>query len=442
MSEASALPSDAVLVHIGPYKTGTTTIQSALFAAKPRLAEHGVVYPGKWRRIVSAGYSVMRWSPRGRTIPGPEMWDGFAARMRARSDERVCISTEDFSRISSSETAGKIVRDLGSDRVHVLYVARSFDRLLPSAWQERVKGHDEREYEEWLHSVLPAPKAKKDAAYRAFWRPHDLEAKAKVWLPHVGRDRFHVLIADDSDHDHLLRRFEELLGLPHYFLEQQSSDNESLSVVRLEVLRRLNRRFREEEWPDLLYYQLIQSGLIRGLQSAPRTDVDLRPPALPSWAVDRVRARSDERIAAIERLGLSVIGDPERLRLPADYRAADVHRRAEELVPTDAVVEGVSAMITAVLRRDAEQQPRPTDSGLSPQLTGIPSRTMLAEIVRRQRRRVRRIARRARRARRRRTSLHPTTIRTDRQRHEDDQQDSHPAESPQDVAAGCSAGEE
>ena len=42
-----ALPPDAVLLHVGVHKTGTTAIQAALADARPELRRAGVLYPGK-----------------------------------------------------------------------------------------------------------------------------------------------------------------------------------------------------------------------------------------------------------------------------------------------------------------------------------------------------------------------------------------------------------
>ena len=401
MSEASVLPPSAVLLHIGPYKTGTTAIQSALFAAKPRLEEYGVGYPGKWRRLVGAGYSVMRWAPRGRTIPGPEVWERFSANVRSRDQERICVSTEDFSGIGDPAKAGKIINDLGGERVHVLYVARALHKLLPSAWQERVKGHEVRTYPQWLGSVLAGPDEAKNRAYKAFWRPHDLAAKARTWVPLVGPDRFHVLIADDSDRDYLPRRFEELLGLPSGLLQQPRSDNESLSLVRLELLRRLNERFRERGWSDELYFELIQSGLTKGLKTAPRGEVDLRPPSLPTWALERVRELSDLRVSTITEYGLDVIGEPKRLLPPTDYCPDDEEISVESLVTLDTMLEGISAMLNEVVRRDGELSRKSAAevdklrTAARTTLSRTSSRTMLTEIARRQRRRLRRALRRS-----------------------------------------------
>ena len=43
---SAAIPERALLLHIGPHKTGTTAIQGLLAAARDDLAAHGVTYPG------------------------------------------------------------------------------------------------------------------------------------------------------------------------------------------------------------------------------------------------------------------------------------------------------------------------------------------------------------------------------------------------------------
>jgi hypothetical protein len=98
-ASVEVLPEGAILLHIGPYKTGTTAIQQALFDRRHELAAHGVLYPGTWRRLFREGHSLMEWAPRGRPVPPPSVWDEFAAGIRDRDDVRVCLSTEDFGRI-------------------------------------------------------------------------------------------------------------------------------------------------------------------------------------------------------------------------------------------------------------------------------------------------------------------------------------------------------
>lgn len=397
------LPPNAVLLHIGPYKTGSTALQDALFAVKPQLGQYGVSYPGRWRRIVGAGYAALGWAPRGRELPPISVWENFAAVVRSREDRRVCVSTEDFSDVRYADRFPKIVADLGGDRVHVVVVARSLHRLLPSFWQQSVKSIGTQTYDAWLHRVLD--ENGRGQARLRFWATQDLKRIAEAWLPLVGADRFHVVTARDSDPHHLLRVFEGLLGLPEELLQLTGAKNASLTANSAEVLRRLNQQFVAEEWSDEMYYALIQSGLVYGFQAVELSPADSRLPNLPPWALDRVKLLTEQRIDDLVQLGVDVIGDVDTLRVPDDYRPQTA-QRSPESVSVSTVVSGIAALVGAAVklrrveRKRADTAEARLAAALAKQVPGsIPhtrsvlssytSRTLLMEVARRVRRRLR-----------------------------------------------------
>ena len=310
----SPLPQGAVLLHIGPYKTGSTAIQSALFEQRAVLAEHGVHYPGTWRRIIDEGHALMRWAPRGQTVPPEQLWDTFAAEVRDRPDVRVCISTEDFGRITRHARVRKIVDDL-DDRVHVVAVARAYHRLLPSHWQERVKSHERLTYDEWLHAVFDDGAT--GDAHRSFWNSHDIERMASLWLQVLPAARFTLVVSDDSDRLVLPRTFEQLLDLPKGLLTPVGPANPSLTMNAVELLRRINGEFVERGWSDDEYRKLIRGGVVAGLQELGSSSNDVPVPPLPDWVRPLVAERSRRRVEAIRDLCINVVGDPERL-IPPD----------------------------------------------------------------------------------------------------------------------------
>ena len=74
---ALLLPEGTRLLHIGPPKTGTTTVQAAFHAAAPRLTSQGVHYAGRTRHPRRAAFAVTgrRW-----------LWGGPAADLRNGTD--------------------------------------------------------------------------------------------------------------------------------------------------------------------------------------------------------------------------------------------------------------------------------------------------------------------------------------------------------------------
>ncbi|MEP9362461.1 hypothetical protein ABLE68_05805 [Nocardioides sp. CN2-186] len=385
------LPENAVLLHIGPFKTGSTALQSALWARRDEMAPYGVAYPGRWRRLFGVGHALMRWAPRGHAVPDVSVWDEFAAQVRALDDVRVCLSTEDFGRLQKIERSRKIAEDLGADRLHIVYVARRFDRLLPSHWQERIKSHDTRSYDEWLQAVLLGDD--KDEAHRSFWSSNDINRVASLWLDFVPAERFTVITTDDSDRALLLRVFESMLGLPDGFLTLDTNSNASLSYNATELLRRLNGVFEERGWDDRAYAELVQRGLVASLQEGDRSELDERIPPVPAWAAEHVAARSQGRIDAIRSLGLNVVGDLDTLATPVSSGGAD--RPVEvDLVSLDTASRAVVGVVTASLREEERQRDkadrarRAADAQVSapggPAVAHTSSRAMLREIGRRQ----------------------------------------------------------
>lgn len=350
------LPEGSVLLHIGPYKTGSTALQGALFAARGEFAAHGVHYPGSWRRAAQEGWSVLRWSPRGRPAPRPRaFWESFAADVRSRAEAglRVCVSTEDFAPASAAR-ASEIVSDLGGDRVHVVAVARRLDRLLPSAWQERVKGFDRRTYDAWLREVLgdrPAP------ARKAFWRSQDLLRTIDHWVPAVTPDRFLVIPTDDSDRSLLLRLFEALLGLPAGMLVVPETTNSSLSANSCELLRRVNERFEAEGWSDELYNATIFRGAIQEMAGAGRPDLDAPIPPLPGWARELAADRSERRATRLLASGVRLLGRPETLLVPRSDPDG-VAPGATEPIPERLSLDQAAAAVIGAVRGAAEREAR------------------------------------------------------------------------------------
>lgn len=348
MSDDLLLPEGSVLVHVGPYKTGTTAIQASLHHQRSQLLEHGVVYPGTDRRQFRAEWALTGRRPPGATSVEPQRWTDLVDEVRAAAAKRVCISSEGLSS-AGPEAVERLVSELGPDRVHVLMVARRLDKLLPSAWQERVKTSKEaRTYEQWLHEVLDSDPDEEPV--HGFWRNHGLANLIGRWAPPLPADRVHVLVADESDRSQQLRTFERLLGLPEELLEPGPRDNSSLSYERVELYRRLNEVFDARGWSDVHRRKLIHQGLLDGLRTAPSQPTDVPLPRLAPWAAARVAELSDRRVEELRRSGVHVIGDPERLRLPEVEVSEDLGE--PETIAISTVARAVEELVAAALERE------------------------------------------------------------------------------------------
>src|SRR3954452_8721099 len=104
------LPEGARLLHVGPQKTGTTSIQVALAEARDQLSAHGVHYPTGDHRRRRAGWAL--GLPGGPKDVPIEEWDDLVAEVRGAGPVRVCVSDENFAR-AESQVVERIARDLG-----------------------------------------------------------------------------------------------------------------------------------------------------------------------------------------------------------------------------------------------------------------------------------------------------------------------------------------
>jgi hypothetical protein len=111
MNGADPLPADAILLHLGFHKTGTTALQSAFAASRPELLEHGVLYPGRRRSHHPAAMAMTNrtWGVgrEGGWDPDPRDWDRLA-RAAARHPGRVLISSESFA-LTPDDAAARMV---------------------------------------------------------------------------------------------------------------------------------------------------------------------------------------------------------------------------------------------------------------------------------------------------------------------------------------------
>ena len=344
------LPHDAVLLHIGPVKTGTSAIQQALSVARPVLAEHGVLYPGRARRQLRPSLAVLRRQYYGgRQVPPIELWENLVRKTRA-AEGRVCISTEDMGSANAREAA-RIVEGLGAERVHVVLTARRLDKLLPSSWQERVKNGEQTPYPDWLRIVLGTDTA--HPVYRRFWRHHDLEATYRTWTQSVPADRFIVIMSDDSDRRLLHHTFESMLDLPSGILES-TSENTSLSAGAVELVRRVNVAAAEQTWAPRDYRLLIHRGMVERLQGM-RTEGDVRIPPIPAWAVERANELTAQFLEFLSTHAVRVVGDPEILRVPADEAPESIDA-GPDVVSTDLAAAAVEGVREGMILRLAEEQ--------------------------------------------------------------------------------------
>ncbi|MBD8869356.1 hypothetical protein [Nocardioides donggukensis] len=341
------LPAGSLLLHVGPPKTGSTTLQAAFDRNRQALAERGVVYAGEGERPRMAVRELVGRDRHTRIATGA--WDGLVAEVRAAGEATVVVSNETLA-FAKRPAAERAVRELGGERAHVVMVVRPIARLLPSQWQQRVRNQPTMPpYEEWLRAVLSDDP--EDRHHRHFWRVHDLGRQVRRWSRAAAPDRVVAVVSDEGDRAFLPRTFEALLGLPSGLLAAPKAvHNVSLRHGGAELVRALYHSVRERGWDEGMLPDELKERIVRGIATSPAGARDV-PIRLPAWAADRVAELDAQRAEVLASSDVRVIGDPGSLRDRPEHGSAE-EAAAPTTVPIELAVEALAAAIARDPRAD------------------------------------------------------------------------------------------
>ncbi|MDF3143079.1 MULTISPECIES: hypothetical protein [unclassified Streptomyces] len=376
-SVITPLPTGTRLLHIGPHKTGTTSIQGALFAAKDEMARHGVEWPAATRHPMEAVLAACaRTGMMGDTPPTERHWERLLEQVRATGRRTSVISSEFFADAPDDATIARIVGQLGGDRVHVLVTLRPLARIMPSQWQQYVQNGLRMGYGDWLEHLLKKPPY--DKPNPSFWRRHRHDRLVERWARVVGPERVTVVVVDDRDREGLMRTFEALLGLPAHLLRPvPDAANRSLTLAETEMLRNLNKEFRANELPEELYSQLVRNGAVMHMKNTCTPgpgDVKIRT---PQWAVEAAAEIGAEMAESIGRAGVRILGDMRLLsavQLSAVQKPATRTDREPRIAPeaaAQALYGALAAAAAAPVRHTAAAKSRTVHQTSSTELVRV-----------------------------------------------------------------------
>jgi hypothetical protein len=390
---SAALPDDAVLLHIGPHKTGTTAIQGILAMATEDLAAHGVSYPGPRGAHHDAARAVLGrpagWTHDSVPLPDEKVWRGLVQTIH-ETPGRAVVSSEFFALCDADQRA-RVVDDIGRDRLYLLVAARNPGSIALSTWQQVLRDGKTGRLEDWLQNRFRRPEP--GYATEGFWSWADSSTLVENWSQVVDLDRIRVVVIDETDRAMLPTTFEQLLGLPAKTLSGRTppNQNRSLTAPEAELLRSATALTKAQlRWDEFSLF--FRMGYARRMLDVRVPAKDEARPVLPAWAASQVAAEAGASIERLRASGVAVIGDLENLRrVPA---AADADPITQ--VPMDLAAEALAGVITAAQRRirkaekrvkqltaAASDRPRPLDEIPTRELAAVLRARVRARITRR-----------------------------------------------------------
>ncbi len=351
---ALLLPEGTRLIHIGPPKTGTTTLQGAFHGNREAVSAQGVHYAGPTRQPVAAVQAIMGMrSRRTGEIPPIAKWRDLVDEIRGAGDRRVLLSNEWLTH-ARPETIRTIVDDLGPDRVHVAVTLRPLSKILPSQWQQAVQSGVKTPFETFLEQIFEDPDS--DRSRRLFWYPHRHDQLIARWAEVVGPQNVTVIALDERDHDMVLRVFEQLLGLRTGTLVADGDrTNRSMTWAEIEIVRAFNAQFFAEGLDRPLHTKVMAFGAATRMKAREPGPGEARIET-PQWALDRTAGIAREMVDAITASGVRIVGDPEHLRPVLTSRLVDGVQPDPEISPDLAATVAMSVLRASGLVPDPDGQ--------------------------------------------------------------------------------------
>jgi hypothetical protein len=342
----------ALYVHIGAPKSGSTYLQGRLHASAAELAAEGLLVPGShpdhFRLMMHA---TGRDEDLRRPEAGRRAWDRIFAEIDAWpqaaviSHEMLCLAT--------AAQARMLIDAARPAEVHVVYTARDLARTLPSEWQQAVRGGLTLGFDAYVQAVRDRTP---DAA--AFDSAHDVVEVLGRWGSELPAANVHVVTVPRTGalRDLLWQRFAAVVGVASGSGEDSDSRaNESLGAVEAELLRRVNAAIREAMGDDPALAQWTRRNIALDLL-ARRHDQQrfaLRPADF-AWVVERAEAT----VEALTASGYDVVGDLAELVPDAPPAPGPQPDDVDSAALADAAVQTIAGLAAALRKAQTEADRR------------------------------------------------------------------------------------
>jgi hypothetical protein len=338
-----------VILHVGTKKTGTTYLQTVMWNNREVLRHQGVLVPGERRGDhLNAALEIREADLTNRGGHAPGTWNRLLRETHAFEGTAV-ISHE----IMGAATATQVEaarQALEPAEIHVVVTARDYLATFPALWQERIK----------FRSTVPLSEfdgSTNDALQEWGWPIIDTVGVLERWGAGLPPERIHVIPVPPkgAPRDELWRRFAGgLLGVdPTSCDTTAATDNSSLGVVEVELLRKVNSYLGREFRAPRNVGRWLRTYLA-GEVLAPRHG-DRFSPGPEQEAL--LRKKSVDAVEAIKAAGYDVIGDVEELLPPAESATT---RHPDDVTP-DELADASAATIARLLvdlNKASEQRDR------------------------------------------------------------------------------------
>jgi hypothetical protein len=321
-----------VFLHPGPLKTGTTYLQSLLYANRGSFLAQGITIVGNQGSHYRAANELMRRKALRTTRVPTGAWNRTRAAVR-RSAGDVVMSCERYS-LFRVEHVRRVLEDLADREVHVVLTLRDLVAVLPARWQEGIKNGGTATWAQFQERIAEDP-----ARLRKMTRAM---STLETWASVLPADRIHVVTVPppSAPRTLLFERFCEAVDADPTRLEtlEAARANPSMDLIATELIRRVNAQS-AVTLSGPAQQSEIKSFLAPALPSQNRVR-----PELTAALLDATKGESQALIQRIETGGFHVVGDLNDLTSSTSSAptGTGVEVKPEELL--DAAAVAVAAL--------------------------------------------------------------------------------------------------
>lgn len=339
--------SQRLVLHVGLMKSGTSFIQSHLFANQDLLRERGVLVPGRqWSDQVQAALDVIRGEG--------QVWDRLAGEVRAHDGTSV-VSME-FLGPARPAVVRRAVGAFPDHDVDVVVTVRDLNRSIAAMWQETIQNGRTWTWPDYVDGLTAwrpghrAPDQQPTEAGRTFWRQQNAVRICRTWADEVGTDHLALVTVPHpgAPRGLLWERFAEVLGTDPEGFAPAPAANESIGAASALALRRLNELLDDAglSFPQgaPLRKRLLAKQVLAARKAA--------EPAIGLPVTGWVRDHAGQMRDGLQDLGVRLVGDWGDLE-PVEVPGVDPATVPEREV-TEAALAGLSGLMGTWIRGEHE----------------------------------------------------------------------------------------
>ena len=331
---------DAVFLHIGAPKTGSTYIQHLLWTHKTELEELGAHLPFERRRAHLDAVGEIRGGD-WHTPSSPWTWQALVDEVNEHPGKAVI--SEELMVGATDEQIDRMANSFGPTPVHIVVTSRDLLRQFPAEWQNQVRTRATTSFAQWMVDLRDDPS-------HSFWTMQDPACVFERWGRHVPKERFHIICVPQRGAPPRLlwERFGSVIGFDAALLTKEpGGDNPSMGAHEAELLRRVNSRLGAHLPLRVPYREVVTTFLVNPALTGPSSPRIHIPDTLAEW----VSERAEQTVRALQDAGLTVTGDLEELRPTGAVEGVD----PDDVADTDMLELATQTIVNMLihLRRSA-----------------------------------------------------------------------------------------